>query len=67
MMYLYGRHVYEWSVEQLSYYISFMGVSRAIFLLFLLPGTLYLDFMFSIPMLYFSVHLLLQAKVVTFE
>jgi len=37
MKYLYARHIYGWNAEQLSYYISFMGGSRAMFLLFLLP------------------------------
>ncbi|PPQ75439.1 hypothetical protein CVT24_013023, partial [Panaeolus cyanescens] len=36
--YLYAAHVYGWNAEQLSYYISAMGGSRAIFLLFLLPS-----------------------------
>ncbi|KAF8806993.1 hypothetical protein BYT27DRAFT_7190702 [Phlegmacium glaucopus] len=35
--YLYAQHTYEWGAEQLSYYISLMGGSRAMFLLFLLP------------------------------
>ncbi|EIW84355.1 hypothetical protein CONPUDRAFT_100346 [Coniophora puteana RWD-64-598 SS2] len=35
--YLYAEHVYEWTAEQLSYYISFMGAGRAGYLLFLLP------------------------------
>ncbi|KAI0353780.1 MFS general substrate transporter [Trametes cingulata] len=35
--YIYAEHVYSWGAEQLSYYISFMGFSRAIHLLFLLP------------------------------
>jgi len=35
--YLYGSHVYSWTPEQLSYYISFMGGGRALFLLFVLP------------------------------
>ncbi|KAF9468039.1 major facilitator superfamily domain-containing protein [Collybia nuda] len=36
--YLYAEHVYEWGAEQLSYYISFIGGARAVFLLFLLPA-----------------------------
>ncbi|KAG6862568.1 hypothetical protein C0995_000116 [Termitomyces sp. Mi166 len=35
--YLYAVHVYGWGVERLSYYISFMGSSRAIFLLVICP------------------------------
>ncbi|KAF7327804.1 hypothetical protein MKEN_00360200 [Mycena kentingensis (nom. inval.)] len=35
--YLYSGHVYGWGAEQLSYYISLLGTSRAVFLLFLLP------------------------------
>lgn len=35
--YLYGKNVYEWGPEQLSYYISFMGGSRAVFLLLVFP------------------------------
>ncbi|KAJ7086686.1 major facilitator superfamily domain-containing protein [Mycena epipterygia] len=35
--YLYGSHVYSWGPEQLSYYISFMGGGRALFLLFVFP------------------------------
>ncbi|KAJ7477275.1 major facilitator superfamily-domain-containing protein [Mycena galericulata] len=35
--YLYGKHVYSWGPEQLSYYISFMGGGRALFLLFVFP------------------------------
>ncbi|KAJ7101611.1 major facilitator superfamily domain-containing protein [Mycena crocata] len=35
--YLYGSHVYDWGPEQLSYYISFMGGGRALFLLLLFP------------------------------
>ncbi|KAF9243507.1 major facilitator superfamily domain-containing protein [Melanogaster broomeanus] len=35
--YLYAEHIYDWGAEQLSYYISFMGASRAAHLLFLLP------------------------------
>jgi MFS family permease len=35
--YLYGSHVYSWGPEQLSYYISFMGGNRAVFLLFVFP------------------------------
>ena len=41
MKYLYARHSYGWGAEQLSYYISFMGGSRAMFLLFVLPSKLY--------------------------
>ncbi|KAJ6513208.1 major facilitator superfamily domain-containing protein [Mycena sanguinolenta] len=35
--YLYAGHVYGWGPEQLSYYISMMGSTRAVFLLFALP------------------------------
>ncbi|KAI0364325.1 MFS general substrate transporter [Pilatotrama ljubarskyi] len=35
--YIYAEHVYSWGAEQLSYYISFMGFSRAVHLLFILP------------------------------
>ncbi|KAG6817670.1 hypothetical protein H0H87_005428 [Tephrocybe sp. NHM501043] len=35
--YLYAVHVYGWGVQQLSYYISFMSASRAVFLLVLCP------------------------------
>ncbi|KAH7915656.1 major facilitator superfamily-domain-containing protein, partial [Hygrophoropsis aurantiaca] len=38
--YLYAEHVYDWATEQLSYYISFMGATRAIHLLLLLPAIL---------------------------
>jgi len=37
LKYLYAEHVYEWTAEQLSYYISFMGAVRASHLLVLLP------------------------------
>nr|GAT60723.1 predicted protein [Mycena chlorophos] len=35
--YLYGGHVYGWGAEQLSYYISLLGSSRAVYLLVVLP------------------------------
>ncbi|KAJ6531834.1 major facilitator superfamily domain-containing protein [Mycena capillaripes] len=35
--YLYAGHVYGWGPEQLSYYISFLGTTRAMFLMFALP------------------------------
>ncbi|KAF8968180.1 hypothetical protein BDZ97DRAFT_1916391 [Flammula alnicola] len=35
--YLYAVHTYGWGAEQLSYYISFMGGGRAVWLLFGLP------------------------------
>ena len=35
--YLYAEHIYNWTAEQLSYYVSFMGSTRACCLLFLLP------------------------------
>ncbi|KAF7312240.1 hypothetical protein MIND_00237000 [Mycena indigotica] len=36
--YLYAGHVYGWGAEQLSYYISLLGSTRAIYLLFILPS-----------------------------
>jgi len=36
--YLYAAHVYGWGAERLSYYISWVGGLRAIFLLFILPA-----------------------------
>ncbi|KJA22926.1 hypothetical protein HYPSUDRAFT_138336 [Hypholoma sublateritium FD-334 SS-4] len=36
--YLYATHTYGWGAEQLSYYISFMGGGRALWLLCGLPG-----------------------------
>ncbi|KAJ7126951.1 major facilitator superfamily domain-containing protein [Mycena epipterygia] len=35
--YLYAGHVYGWGPAQLGYYISMLGTSRAVFLLFALP------------------------------
>lgn len=35
--YLYATHTFSWDTEQLSYYISGMGFTRAVFLLFILP------------------------------
>ena len=37
LKYLYAEHTYGWGAEQLSYYISFLGGARALFLLFVLP------------------------------
>ncbi|KAF9031012.1 MFS general substrate transporter [Hymenopellis radicata] len=37
LKYLYADHAYGWGAEQLSYYVSFMGGSRAVFLLLVLP------------------------------
>ncbi|KAJ6576516.1 major facilitator superfamily domain-containing protein [Mycena vulgaris] len=37
LKYLYAGHVYGWGAEQLSYYISLLGTSRALFLLFAFP------------------------------
>jgi len=37
LKYLYAEHIYGWRAEQLSNYISFLGITRAIFLLLLLP------------------------------
>lgn len=39
--YLYGSHIYSWGPEQLSYYISFMGGGRALFLLIVFPCALF--------------------------
>ena len=61
MKWLYGRHTYGWSTEQLSYYISLMGGSRTIFLLFLLPSMYHGFSSFLTLTLYFSVYLSLQA------
>ncbi|KAF8638311.1 hypothetical protein AX17_002331 [Amanita inopinata Kibby_2008] len=38
LKYLYAEHTYGWGAEQLSYYISFLGGARALYLLFLLPS-----------------------------
>ena len=68
MKYLYARHIYGWNAEQLSYYISFMGGSRAMFLLFLLPSALYHDcssFYVLNCYVYSSAHLFLQAEAVS--
>ena len=54
MKYLYARHTYQWDTEQLSYYISTLGGFRAIFLLFLLPSTLYYDCTSTILMLHIT-------------
>lgn len=35
--YLYAGHTYKWGAERLSYYISFTGAARALFLLIILP------------------------------
>ncbi|KAH6909108.1 major facilitator superfamily domain-containing protein [Coprinopsis sp. MPI-PUGE-AT-0042] len=35
--YLYAGHTYKWGAERLSYYISFTGAARALFLLLILP------------------------------
>ncbi|KAI0084119.1 MFS general substrate transporter [Irpex rosettiformis] len=35
--YLYAEHVYHWTAEQLSYYITFVGGIRAVQLLFIMP------------------------------
>lgn len=40
--YLYATHTYGWGAEQLSYYISFMGAGRALWLLCGLPGMSFL-------------------------
>ncbi|KAF5327664.1 hypothetical protein D9619_004865 [Psilocybe cf. subviscida] len=36
--YYYATHTYGWDSQELSYYISFMGGGRALWLLFLLPS-----------------------------
>ena len=38
LKYLYAAHTYGWGPDELSYYVSFMGGSRALFLLLILPG-----------------------------
>ncbi|KAI0059215.1 MFS general substrate transporter [Artomyces pyxidatus] len=35
--YMYAEHVFGWSAEQLSYYISWVGGARALHLLFVMP------------------------------
>ncbi|KAF8271276.1 major facilitator superfamily domain-containing protein [Lactarius quietus] len=47
--YLYVKHVYDWSTEQLGYYMSFLWVIRAVNLLVLLPRRLT-----SVPLCRFS-------------
>ncbi|PPQ67510.1 hypothetical protein CVT25_006051 [Psilocybe cyanescens] len=37
LKYMYAMQTYGWGAEQLGYYISFMGVGRAMWLLFALP------------------------------
>ncbi|KAM5544641.1 hypothetical protein V8D89_001539 [Ganoderma adspersum] len=37
LKYLYAEHIYGWNAEKLSYYISFMGSTRALHLLCILP------------------------------
>ncbi|KAI9461197.1 major facilitator superfamily domain-containing protein [Lactarius psammicola] len=37
LKYLYVKHVYDWSTEQLGYYMSFLWVIRAVNLLVILP------------------------------
>jgi MFS family permease len=37
--FLYATHMYGWGAEQLSYYISFIGVAMAVWLLVVLPCT----------------------------
>jgi len=36
--YLYAEHVFSWDAEKLSYYITAVGVARALYLLLVLPG-----------------------------
>ncbi|KAI0066208.1 hypothetical protein BV25DRAFT_1879320 [Artomyces pyxidatus] len=40
LKYLYVKHVYDWTGEQLGYYMSFLWITRAVFLLLLLPALL---------------------------
>lgn len=40
LKYLYAEHTYGWGAEQLGYYISFLGGTRALFLLFVLPSVI---------------------------
>ncbi|KZS92595.1 hypothetical protein SISNIDRAFT_122114 [Sistotremastrum niveocremeum HHB9708] len=35
--YLYATHTYSWGTAQLSYYVSFVGAARAVYLLLVLP------------------------------
>lgn len=44
LKYMYAMQTYGWGAEQLGYYISFMGVGRAMWLLFALPR----EFFFSV-------------------
>ncbi|KAL1742863.1 major facilitator superfamily domain-containing protein [Schizophyllum fasciatum] len=37
LKYLYAEHVFGWGAEQLSYYISMLGGTRAVALLFIMP------------------------------
>lgn len=41
--YLYAEHIYGWTAEKLSYYISFVGAIRASYLLLFFPCKSYLD------------------------
>lgn len=43
LKYLYAEHTYGWGAERLSYYISFLGGTRVLFLLFVLPCQLFLE------------------------
>jgi len=38
LKYLYAEHTYGWGAERLSYFISFIGGTRVLFLLFILPS-----------------------------
>ncbi|KAF8626991.1 hypothetical protein AX15_004579 [Amanita polypyramis BW_CC] len=38
LKYLYAEYTYGWGAEELSYYISFLGGVRVLFLLFMLPS-----------------------------
>ncbi|KAI9507902.1 major facilitator superfamily domain-containing protein [Russula earlei] len=51
LKYLYVKHVYSWSTEQLGYYMSFLWVIRAVNLLIILPLILaYFDPKGGVPM-----------------
>ena len=44
--YLYAKHVYSWDAETLSYYITGIGTTRAVYLLLLLPGKMEFSLVF---------------------
>lgn len=45
LKYMYAMQTYGWGAEQLGYYISFMGVGRAVWLLFALPCEYFFQFL----------------------